>query len=241
MRRSLLVAPLVAAGVASGSHATTWIVSGASVMGNPVGVSSLNSGVLNTGSLTGPGAGSVGALTPGAYTALDTAVLGGDIDAVGLSFLSFENGDGQLFFGFIWDSRSSNQAATFTASVSGSNTGVFSNISGASATGATLTGISLDDVEYFLFAGLGADSQITISGSVTPAPGGNIPISWLTYDGSDWVQSLSPGVVSTGAFAMNSVTVVPVPAPAALAAAGLAAGLLAARRVRRQAAGRSAG
>lgn len=236
MRKSLLVAPCVAAGVASGVHATTWTVTGASANGVPAAVSSLDTGVLATGALTGPGAGNTAALTGAAYTALDNAVANGDIAAVGVSFLGFENEFGQSFFGLIWDSRANGQASTFSASISGSNTGVFTNISGATTSGATITGAPGPDfVEYFLFAGLAGDSAISISGTVTPLVGGNIPISWLTYDGSDWIQAISPQPVSTGAFSLLNVTVVPVPAPAALAAAGLAAGVLAARRVRRQA------
>ncbi len=252
MRKSLLDGPRIvgpsvgvavgmAVGVASHAQATTWTVSGASSNGVPVAVSSLDTGVLATGALTGPGAGNTAALSSAAYTALDNAVANGDIAALGVSFLGFENEFGQSFFGLSWDSRSNGQSATFTASVAGSNSGVFTNVSGATVSGGTITGAPGPDfVEYFLFSGLAADSTISIAGTVTPLAGGNIPISWLTYDGSDWVQAISPQVVSTGAFALNSVVVVPVPAPAALAAAGLAAGLLAARRVRKQAAERSA-
>jgi hypothetical protein len=257
MRRSLIARPLIAGavvvgGMTSGASATAWAITGASAGGNPVTIindSVLFGGSIGIGQSATPGAGTNTPFTnPGSAEAALAAAVGGltagtSAQNGALSFFGFRDsgGSGANYFGFMWRPGTSSNSLTFTTgSTASATSGVFTNLTGitGSAGTHTVSGTSPDGIDgplyYFLWAGLNIGDSVTFSGTVA-----NTTIRWLGYPPvlGQWVAFGSGDTTGgSSSFALTSATLIPVPAPVGLAAAGLAAGVLAARRMRKHAA-----
>ena len=220
MRNSLLGGLTVALAAGGSASASVWTITGASIAGTSQLVTSIRSGVID--------------ISGGIQTALDdefdSLVTTPILSVNTLAFFAFEDTGGTEYFGFYWLSDTAKQL-TLTASASGA-TGLQTNTTfSATPSGATFTSAGFGDSYYYLFSGVGPGSTISMSGLVP-----NLEIQWLDWDGSTW-QLLGSGLrtgVSPGneSFALGSATAVPGGAVAAIAGAGLAAGLVGRRRKR---------
>ena len=220
MRNSLLGGLTVALAAGGSASASVWTITGASIAGTSQLVTSIRSGVID--------------ISGGIQTALDdefdSLVTTPILSVNTLAFFAFEDTGGTEYFGFYWLSDTAKQL-TLTASASGA-TGLQTNTTfSATPSGATFTSAGFGDSYYYLFSGVGPGSTISMSGLVP-----NLEIQWLDWDGSTW-QLLGSGLrtgVSPGneSFALGSATAVPGGTVAAIAGAGLAAGLVGRRRKR---------
>lgn len=220
MRNSLLGGLTVALAAGGTASASVWTISGASIAGTSQLVTSIRSGVIDIS----------GGIQDALDDEFDSLVTTPILSVNTLAFFAFEDLGGTEYFGFYWLSDTAKQL-TFTASATGSSGLQTDTTFGASPSGATFTSAGTGISYYYLFSGVGPGSTISMSGLVP-----NLEIQWLDWDGSTW-QLLGSGTrtgVSPGdeSFALGSATAVPGGAVAAIAGAGLAAGLVGRRRKR---------
>ena len=253
MRRSLIARPLiagavVAGGMTSGAFAMTWAISGESAMGGVVPIEFVFGGPIGIAEIATPAAGTNTPFTNPvpAETALAAAIggltVGTSTENGALSFFGFKDsgGSGANYFGFMWRPGTESNSLTFTTgSTVSATSGVFTNLTGITGSAGTHTNVSgttpngiTGPLYYFLWAGLNIGDSVTLSGTVA-----NTTIRWLDYFEGSWGTFANAQTTQgSPAFALGTATLIPVPAPVGLAAAGLAAGVLAARRMRKHAA-----
>jgi hypothetical protein len=244
MKKRLIVGAIAAVGMAASANAGYFAIAGASY--NPGAINlTPNSFNMQTNEVTdftantaGSGPGTISAITNGT----DLVALAG-ITAAADTVTYFSYQVGTLgYFGIIINStvnRSMNISMLKNGGdgASGGTKGVMTN---ASISGETLSGGNFIDTNqaigigktFYVFGGLKGGSGF--NGSVGNGTGesGNFGINYLSWESGSWVSKASLASGATASSISVAAYVVPVPAPALLAGAGLIGAVALRRRMK---------
>lgn len=245
MKKSMIAAAVVATAFAATANAGYFAIAGASYnpgsQNMPVSNFSMNtSSVDYTAATAGTGANTISALSGTSVTALGAITTSANT----VTYFSFQDAGGLGYFGIIINT-SVTRSLTISMAVnsgdgaSGGSKGVLTN---APITGEYISGGTFIDTAqsftagtyYYIFGGLANGSAF--NGSVSRASGTDtFGISYLTFSGSNQstVTSLASGATSSSISVASYV--VPVPAPALLAGAGLVGAAALRRRMAKKA------
>jgi hypothetical protein len=261
MRTAFAVASIVAASMASIAGAGQWSVANAAANGSPsppnpftvqdVASLALFNGVSNV-DLSANAANNVVQ-----DVGLETELLnlnGGAMSATAgntlISFFGIHNtNDGLDYFGFVIDNQTAS-GVSFNLSTSffttGSNGAISSNTNVLTAFndpvygpghfvdtalgGTTSFSVGAGQADYFMFAGVGQGDVVAMGGGVAPS-NSIVSVQWLTAGYAVAYSDTTTGLGGANVELGLVTNVVPVPAPALLAAVGLAGAAVVRRRL----------
>jgi len=250
MKKSMIAAVVAATAFAASANADYWQITGAAADAgtNPPSPFNITHGVISQTLTVG---GSSTAVTPNAGLAAD--FYDGTIANFGagtLNFFGFDDGGGNSFFGFAFNNTTgavANLSFTTNSSVPAASLGAvvdgFSSNPTISLVGSNSTSnisVSVADTGYALFLWAGTNlGQINMSGSVSDGiQPPTVTVNWLNVSSGGaftvaQTDSTNPnsGIISLG----TAAYVVPVPAPALLAGAGLVGAAALRRRMAKKA------
>lgn len=245
MRRTVLCASVMAAAAICGSSsAALWQINNAAANGapvppNPFFVSSVGSFALNDGTsninLSGNAANNVvqNLALESVLLGLGGGVMSANAGQILISFFGLENTvDGLNYFGFVIDNQSGGNVNLNLGSsffYTGSNGAISSNTNSMTAFASPFAGHSVDSTtfamgsgqaDYFLFAGLTYGDMVGMGGSVSPI-GAITTVQWLDANFTVAYSDTTTGPGGQNVELGLATNVIPVPAPALLAGAGL--------------------
>jgi hypothetical protein len=246
MKKSTIAAAVIATAFAATANAGYFQIAGASY--NP-GSTPLVPGSFNmegsstdfSASTTGTGANTIAALNAADVTALDGISVAADT----ITYFSYVDSGGLGHFGIVINStvtRTLTISMTYNAGdgASGGTKGVLTN---ASISGEFINSGSFIDTNqsvsagktYYVFGGLTHGSAFNGSVSNGQSESGSFGIAYLSWNGSGWTTMASLASGASGSAISVASYVVPVPAPALLAGAGLVGAAALRRRMAKKA------
>ena len=250
MKKSTIAAAVVATAFAASANAGYFAIAGASynpgstplVPGNfnmAASATDFSSNTPVTPSVTGPNL--ISALNSADVTALNGISAAADT----ITYFSYMDSSNKGYFGIIINttvSRTLTISMTYNAGdgAAGGTKGVLTNagISGEFLGGGTFIDQNqavTSGKTYYIFGGLANGSGFNGSVSNGTNETGNFGIAYLSWNGSGWTTMASLASGATGSAISVASYVVPVPAPALLAGAGLVGAAALRRRMAKKA------